>query len=198
MSDPGFSNRKNLMDDPGCGVAQEMVFQRFHGEAQGRVFELRCQFDQGGQDKHPAVHPGMGNLQEGVVNNAIIIEQKIKIKRAVLMAGSIRITAAAEFPFNPQQQSEQLHGWQSGPQHAHRVDKPVFRIHINRFAAIAAGQPLQVEGWLPTEPLPGLVQDVQRITQVGTKTDPGGGESFFVQGNKMMRGGVGIRKGRGT
>ena len=190
---PGVSDRKNLVDD-GCGrIVKELLFQCLHGKAQGRVCKFRGQFGQGRQDKHPLVHPGMGHLQERSLDNALIIEQKIKIKKAVLVADSKRITAAAEFPFNPQQQGQQLGGRQAGPQLAHRVDKPVFRFHVNRSAAIAGGQPLQLDGRIPSEPLPGLIQDLQGIAQIGTKTYPGGGEVFFVQGNEMLRGRIGIR-----
>ena len=92
----------------------------------GRVFEFWVEFSQGRQDKHPAGHPGMWNYQERVVNNEIIIEQKIKIQRTVLMAGRIGVTLAAEFPFNTQKQGQQFHGRQTGLQLAHGVDKPVF------------------------------------------------------------------------
>ena len=66
----------------------------------GRVFEFWGQSGQGSKDKHSVVHPGMWNYQERVVNNEIIIEQKIKIQRAVLMGGRIGVTSSAEFLFN--------------------------------------------------------------------------------------------------
>ena len=179
-----IGNRRNLVDGGRSRVFEEMFFQDGHGEVKGGMFQVRGQFGQGRKDKHPTVHPGMGELQERVVKNEIIVEQEIKIKGTILMAGRLGITATAELLFNVEKQGEQFPGGETGLQLTDTIDKPVLGIHINRSAAVAGGQSLQVYTRVPAKPLPGLMQDTQGITQVGTKTDPGGGEILSVQGRK--------------
>ena len=52
-----------------------------HGAKTNGMYEERCQFAQGHQNKAPCVKARMGNLQAGLVNHALPIKEQIKIDR---------------------------------------------------------------------------------------------------------------------